>query len=100
MTPEQIKQTVAEIRYRDECTVWINHFGAEVVRKDRAKLLEITDHLQKTIEAQDRVGSDTLLALIKMTEERDKARRIAEKFRDSSERPGGGHTFLPWEKKT
>lgn len=27
------------------------------------------------------------------------ARKVAEKMRDASERPGGGHTFLPWERK-
>lgn len=27
------------------------------------------------------------------------ARKLAEKMRDASERPGGGHTFLPWESK-
>jgi hypothetical protein len=27
------------------------------------------------------------------------ARKLAEKMRDASERPGGGHTFLPWERK-
>jgi len=73
-----------------------NNLGDWVSYSD---LLEITDHLQKTIEAQDRVGSNTLLAVIKMTEERDQARRLAEKLRNDSERPGGGHTWLPWENR-
>jgi len=43
---------------------------------------------------------ERLLALIaKLAAQRDQARRLAEQFRDDSERPGGGHTRLPWERK-
>ena len=35
---------------------------------------------------------------VEQAKELAEARAIAEKMRDRSERPGGGHAFLPWEK--
>ena len=59
ITPEQIKQTVAEIRERhnhvDTSEDWYGHVTVaegDAAHDNRGQLLEITDHLQKTIEAQ------------------------------------------------
>ena len=38
--------------------------------------------------------------IARLTKQRDLARRLAEQLRDESERPGGGHMRLPWEKRT
>ena len=87
ITPEQIKQTVADIRERHELRVDAHKDGGRAVpyyEEDISELLRIVDEQSAEIE--------------RLTKERDEARTEAEKLRDSSERPGGGHTFLPWEK--
>ena len=42
---------------------------------------------------------DLAMKCAEQAKELAEARAIAEKMRDRSERPGGGHAFLPWEKQ-
>ncbi len=52
MTNEEIKQTVAEINVRNHNSGPLASEYGQQANADRATLLEITAHLQKTIEAQ------------------------------------------------
>lgn len=68
MIPEQIKQTVAEIRETAGLRFEISPTGAA---EDCLKLLAVVDHLQKTIEAQ-------AAEIERLTKERDEARSRAD----------------------
>jgi len=71
MTPEQIKQTVAEIR---EISGLRSEINKTKTAEDCLKLLAVIDHLQKTIEAQ-------AAEIERLTKERDEARGQAFHFR-------------------
>lgn len=100
----QQAQTIADVKRRHNNFQYVNSTHAVLVsaaHEDRGNLLKIVDSQAQKI--QDLQNGKTIGSLhhqiatleVKVAE----ARKLAEKMRDASERPGGGHTFLPWERK-
>jgi len=111
MNESEQAQAIAVIKTRhieaDECIELYGLDDHEVSsHSDRRVLLEIVDSQAQKIDHQQAELSVTKTMLNDMNEisaaqakELAEARAIAEKMRDRSERPGGGHAFLPWEKQ-
>lgn len=63
-----------------------------LVDSQAQKIAQLTKERDEMTATAYRLGSEAQQHI-------SEARKIAEKMRDASERPGGGHTFLPWERK-
>jgi len=73
---------------------WVNNCETllEIVDSKDQKIAQLTEDRDKMTATAYRLGSEAQQYI-------SEARKLAEKMRDASERPGGGHTFLPWEKR-
>ncbi len=114
LTPEQIKQTVAEIRaqhdrdedYMQDGGSVFNDLDNEKLFMGRAALLKIADHLQKTIEVQaaEAAKSAALLTYhgITLPAEQEATRRHNyDTYIAGSDETWGEYCLrfpLPWEK--
>lgn len=72
---------------------WV-HYDAHkaIVDSQAQKIAQLTEERDEQTATAYRLGSEAQQHI-------SEARKIAEKMRDASERPGGGHTLLPWEKQ-
>jgi len=106
MNESEQAQAIAEIRKRyeffreggfsesedEEETIVMGFKLLKIVDSQAQKIAQLTKERDEMTAAAYRLGSEAQQHI-------SEARKIAEKMRDASERPGGGHTFLPWEKK-
>ena len=76
--------------------VWVNNCETllEIVDSQARKIADLSALFQKGGNG----AVNLAMKCVEQAKELAEARAIAEKMRDRSERPGGGHAFLPWEK--
>lgn len=101
----QQAQTIARIK-RQKYFQTTRGAAVNLLVRDKDDLLEIVDsQAQKiaSLEAMAEINRNTLETAKSLIESKTaeiaEVRKLAEKMRDASERPGGEHTFLPWEVK-
>ena len=93
----QQAQTIAEIRDVRDNGQYAYHYYRAIIDK---ALAIVDSQAQKIQDLQNGKTIGSLHHQIATLEVNvAEARKLAEKMRDASERPGGGHTFLPWERK-
>ena len=105
MNESEQAQTITQIRENHKFAMREKRNNREMTQAqaDRGVLLEIVDsQAQKIAQLTEERDEQTATAYRLGSEAQQhisEARKIAEKMRDASERPGGGHTLLPWEKQ-
>lgn len=106
MNESEQAQAIAEIKERVIDCPKANQMDLEDIafsKLDREKLLEIVDSQAQKIaqltKERDAMTATAYRLVVDEQQHISEARKIAEKMRDASERPGGGHTLLPWEKQ-
>ena len=102
MTPQEAQQAQTIKRIGEMLnTPWGHDVGVwvancedlrEIVDSQAQKIAQLTEERDEQTATAYRLGSEAQQHI-------SEARKIAEKMRDASERPGGGHTLLPWEKQ-
>ena len=75
------------------------NLAATIAQEHKDKLDAITEEYADYKHKSGAAVVDLIDKNNEQAKELAEARAIAEKMRDRSERPGGGHTFLPWDKK-
>lgn len=103
MNPQEAQQaqTIEDIKRNHRTEKGLNKLTQ--AHYDRAFLIGLVDsQAQKIAQLTEERDEQTATAYRLGSEAQQhisEARKIAEKMRDASERPGGGHTLLPWEKQ-
>lgn len=103
MTPQEAQQSQAIAKIRAGFGIAYEVGDSETLAEFVSALLAIVDFKAQKIAELTKDRDEMTATAYRLGSEAQQhiseARKLAEKMRDASERPGGGHTFLPWERK-